>query len=67
MRETKYIVDYIVQYTDPTHQVDGAVKTRIFSNVEEAFRLVETLLMTRPEITDTTVTRQTNTIVRERI
>jgi len=67
MRETKYIVDYIVQYTDPVYQVDGAAKTRHFPNEEEARRLIESLFNQRQDIVDVQIIRQTSTIVRETI
>ncbi len=67
MRETKYVVDYIVQYTDPIYQVDGAVKTRHFPNEEEARRLIETIFTQRIDIVDVQIIRQTSTIVRESI
>ncbi len=61
------VVDYIVQYTDPLYRVEGPVKTRIFASEEEAYRLVDDLLATRQDITDTTIMKQTSIITRERI
>ncbi len=61
------VVNYIVQYTDPIYQVDGAVKLRFFPNEEEARKFVERIYHQRIDITDLTITKQTSTIVRERI
>ncbi len=67
MNTRTVVVDWIVQYTDPVYQVDGSVKTLHFPNEEKARRHVERTHHQRIDITDIQITKQTSTIVRERI
>ncbi len=60
-----YVVEYIVQYTDPDRPVDGPVKTRHFPSRGAAESFLETLDRLAPKAHSIQFTRQTTTTVRE--
>ncbi len=59
------IVDYIVQYTDLHHTVEGNPKTRHFDTEEEARTLMARELTGNVDIMGVSLIKQTSTIVRE--